>query len=198
MRVLFGLGLALAAGACAAAYSAQDKVAPDPGEGAALGREVEAPLIDTSGQRIGQARLKQGPKGVLVTIEVSPGRLPVGWHGLHFHLRGDCSDPDKGFVASGAHVGHGAGMSHGLLHPSGPESGDLPNIFMPETSGPMAWEVYSDMVTLAPAARGGLAALLGPSGSALVIHANRDDHATQPIGGAGPRIACAVVSPAKP
>jgi Cu-Zn family superoxide dismutase len=26
-----------------------------------------------------------------------------------------------------------------------------------------------------------------------VIHINRDDHITQPIGGAGPRIACGVV-----
>ena len=31
-------------------------------------------------------------------------------------------------------------------------------------------------------------------GLALVIHANADDHTTQPIGGAGDRIACAVLS----
>jgi Cu-Zn family superoxide dismutase len=30
-------------------------------------------------------------------------------------------------------------------------------------------------------------------GSALVIHANPDDHMTQPIGGSGPRVACAVI-----
>ena len=28
-------------------------------------------------------------------------------------------------------------------------------------------------------------------GSAVIIHANADDHLTQPIGGAGPRVACA-------
>ena len=30
-------------------------------------------------------------------------------------------------------------------------------------------------------------------GSALIIHANEDDHTSQPIGGAGPRIGCAVI-----
>ena len=35
--------------------------------------------------------------------------------------------------------------------------------------------------------------LLDADGSALVIHANADDHASQPIGGAGDRVACAVI-----
>ena len=38
----------------------------------------------------------------------------------------------------------------------------------------------------------GEAALLDADGTALVIHAEPDDHLTQPIGGSGPRIACAV------
>ena len=36
-------------------------------------------------------------------------------------------------------------------------------------------------------------ALLDDDGSALVIHAQQDDHITQPIGGAGGRVACAVL-----
>jgi Cu-Zn family superoxide dismutase len=38
-----------------------------------------------------------------------------------------------------------------------------------------------------------LAALRDADGSAVVIHANPDDHMAQPIGGAGPRVACAVI-----
>jgi Cu-Zn family superoxide dismutase len=35
--------------------------------------------------------------------------------------------------------------------------------------------------------------LLDADGSALVIHAKADDYASQPIGGAGDRVACAVI-----
>ena len=38
------------------------------------------------------------------------------------------------------------------------------------------------------------AALVDKDGSALVIHANPDDYKTQPIGGAGARIACGAIS----
>ena len=38
--------------------------------------------------------------------------------------------------------------------------------------------------------------LLDADGSALVIHASPDDHITQPIGGAGARVGCAVIRPA--
>jgi Cu-Zn family superoxide dismutase len=31
-------------------------------------------------------------------------------------------------------------------------------------------------------------------GSAIVIHANADDHTTQPIGGAGDRVACGILA----
>ncbi len=36
-------------------------------------------------------------------------------------------------------------------------------------------------------------ALMDADGSAVVIHANPDDHKSQPIGGAGDRVACAVI-----
>lgn len=35
--------------------------------------------------------------------------------------------------------------------------------------------------------------MLGEEGTALVIHENPDDHMSQPIGGAGDRVACGVV-----
>jgi superoxide dismutase, Cu-Zn family len=40
---------------------------------------------------------------------------------------------------------------------------------------------------------GGKMSLKDADGSSLVIHANADDGLTQPIGGAGDRVACAVI-----
>jgi Cu-Zn family superoxide dismutase len=37
--------------------------------------------------------------------------------------------------------------------------------------------------------------LLDADGSALMIHAGPDDQVTQPIGGAGARVACAALTP---
>ena len=43
-------------------------------------------------------------------------------------------------------------------------------------------------------AGGEMPALLDEDGSAVIIHENPDDHMTQPIGGAGGRIGCGIVS----
>jgi Cu-Zn family superoxide dismutase len=40
---------------------------------------------------------------------------------------------------------------------------------------------------------GGRPALLDADGSSIVVHASPDDYKTQPIGGAGARVACGVV-----
>ena len=45
-------------------------------------------------------------------------------------------------------------------------------------------------------AGGAQPALLDEDGSAVIIHENPDDHITQPIGGAGGRVACGVVKEA--
>ena len=52
-------------------------------------------------------------------------------------------------------------------------------------------EVFTPFVSLA--AGGDKPGLLDADGSALVIHARADDYASQPIGGAGDRVACAVI-----
>jgi len=141
---------------------------------------VSAELKNSTGQTVGAVTLTEAPKGVLMRIEAKG--LSPGWHGLHFHEKGDCSKSD--FTSAGAHVhGTGAGV-HGLLNPGGNESGDLPNLHA-GADGEASAEVFTTLTTLG--------ALRDADGSAVVIHANPDDHTAQPIGGAGPRVACAVV-----
>jgi Cu-Zn family superoxide dismutase len=79
---------------------------------------------------------------------------------------------------------------HGLLNPNANDSGDLPNIFA-DSAGSATAEIYSTLVSF----QGGSTtpSLLDTDGSAVVIHANADDHTSQPIGGAGGRVACAVI-----
>ena len=141
---------------------------------------LSADLKNSLGQTVGAVVLTAAPKGVLMKVEVKG--LSPGWHGLHFHEKGDCSKSD--FTSAGAHTHGAAPAVHGLLNPGASESGDLPNIHA-GADGAAAAEVFTSLTTLA--------ALRDADGSAVVIHANPDDHAAQPIGGAGPRVACAVV-----
>lgn len=144
-------------------------------------------LKNASGAVIGSANLTEAPKGVLMKIELK-GAAP-GWHGLHFHEKGDCSKAD--FTSAGGHVHGGPTMVHGLLNPDANEAGDLPNLFV-AADGSANAEIFTSFVSLSGA--GGRQALIDSDGSAIVIHANADDHKTQPIGGAGARIACGVIA----
>lgn len=148
-------------------------------------------IVASDGRPIGQAQFLEAPRGVMIRLEFQAGALPTGWHGLHLHQIGNCSDFALGFQSSGAHLGHGESVQHGLLNPAGPEAGDLPNLFA-TPAGPFAAEFYSSAITLTGA--GGRTNLLDGDGSALVIHAAPDDQTTQPIGGAGARLACAALT----
>jgi len=130
----------------------------------------------------------------LIKLEFSDHALASGWHGLHLHEHGDCSDFAAGFHAAGGHIGMGPGVEHGLMNPAGPEAGDLPNLYVPP-EGAFGAELFTDRVTLSPLPMRHRAQLLDGDGAALIIHANRDDEMTQPIGGAGARIACGALTP---
>jgi len=185
----------VALAACAPASGPVDTPAA-PGASPALGASVESRIVNAAGAQVGFARFREGPAGVLITLEFNPRALTPGWHGAHLHENGDCADFAAGFKASGAHMKHGMeGEVHGLLNPEGPEAGDLANIFVADTDGPFAAELYTTMVTLASDAHEGRRPLLGAQGAALILHANADDHASQPLGGAGDRVACAVIKP---
>lgn len=142
-----------------------------------------AEMIDTSGAVIGKATFEQTPHGVLMNVEVAG--LPPGAHGIHLHAVGACT-PD--FKAATGHI-NPDGVPHGLRHPDGPDHGDLPNLFV-GADGSARAEFFTVLVTVSG---GRMPALLDEDGSTVIIHENPDDHLTQPIGGAGGRIACGII-----
>ncbi|WP_298918950.1 superoxide dismutase family protein [uncultured Algimonas sp.] len=150
--------------------------------------DASAAVIDRNGNVIGSALLYQGSDGVVMRLSVS-GVAP-GVHGMHFHAKGTCEDPQDGFKATGGHV-MPFGKPHGYMHPDGPHAGNLPNLIV-AADGTTTVELYTGLVSLSD----GPAALLDADGSTLIIHENEDDHLTQPIGGAGGRIACGVIDAA--
>lgn len=150
------------------------------------GSKAQAELINASGDVIGMATLLQAPTGVLLHVRVTG--LTPGKHGLHLHSHGDCL-PETGFKSAKGHVGKVEG-AHGLLNPKGPEPGDLPNIFV-GADGVGEMEAFSTLVSL----EGGEHPLIDADGSTFIIHENADDHLTQPIGGAGARVACGTIKP---
>lgn len=144
---------------------------------------VRSDLKDPAGNVLGTVAVTPAPKGVLLRIEAKG--LPAGWHGVHFHEKGDCSDPK--FANAGGHVHQGDKALHGLLNAAANDAGDLPNIFV-GADGSVTVELYSTLTSLS-----GKPPRLGDAdGFAVMIHANADDYTSQPIGGAGARIACAV------
>lgn len=146
-------------------------------------------FIKTDRASIGRVVLNESENGISVTIDAEG--ISPGFHGMHFHVKGDCSD--EAFKNSGGHI-NPSGKEHGLKNPNGPDNADLPNLEV-NAEGIARQTVFTDRLSFNGA--GDRPALFDEDGSALVIHANEDDQMTQPIGGAGPRIACAVIQRAK-
>lgn len=152
-----------------------------------IGEHAYSDIINNNGKSIGKATYTQGAEGVLIDIQVA--NLPAGKHGMHFHTVGTCEDI-KGFKKSKGHI-MPSNRPHGFLNADGgPHEGNLPNLIVAK-DGTVHVELYTEMVSISGA--NGAPALLDYDGSALIIHANPDDHTTQPIGGSGARIACGVV-----
>lgn len=168
------LALAAALGLAGAGARAQDK-AP---------ATYQADVIGANGRPIGRILIRDGTNALILRLAIEAGGLAPGWHGLHLHAVGDCSDPGA-FERSGPILNHD-GNRHGLLNPEGPNEGDLPNV-LANADGSVNAEVSSDTPL------NGEGSLRDSNGSALIVHAGEDDHVSQPIGNAGARVACAVI-----
>jgi len=139
-----------------------------------------ATLMKAGGGSAGTVTVTAAPKGVLLKVDASG--LTPGWHAIHLHEKGDCSD--AAFKSAGAHVHAATPAVHGLLNAQANDMGDLPNLYV-GADGTVKAEMFTSLVTLP--------ALLDADGSSIVIHAKPDDYLSQPIGGAGDRVACGVI-----
>ena len=152
-----------------------------------VGATASAPLINATGGSAGTATFRQGSTGVLIRVEATG--LTPGWHGLHLHAVGQCEAP---FQSAGSHIQHaGQTAPHGYLNAEGPDSGDLPNLYVGADGRGFA-EVFTAAASLNEGGPGEY--LMDADGSSILIHANADDHSSQPIGGAGDRVACGIVA----
>ncbi len=139
-----------------------------------------ADLNPTQGSSVhGKISFVKGANGIRVVGDVTG--LSPGKHGFHIHEAGDCSAPD----ASSA-KGHFNPYSapHGDVNAGQRHVGDLGNLEA-DASGKAHVDFSDVRITF-----DGLSSILG---KAVIVHANPDDLVSQPVGNAGPRVACGVI-----
>ena len=145
---------------------------------------AKAELKDAKAQDVGVASFTQTPAGVLIRLSVRS--MPGGEHAFHIHAVGKCEPPD--FASAGGHF-NPTNTHHGIM--SGPgHAGDMPNLHIP-ADGSLDIEVLNTAVTLD---KDWPNSVFHPGGTAIVIHAGKDDYTSDPAGNAGGRIVCGVVA----
>ena len=200
--VLAALGVVLLASGCGGAEEGPAETAgqavPAADAGSAGGAELTARLLDPGGAEVGTVTLAEEGSGTRVTVRADG--LPPGFHAFHVHAVGLC-EPDSpspkdpsmtgDFLSAGGHLGAGE-SDHGE------HAGDLPSLYVGE-SGTGELSAVTDGLTVAD--------LTDDDGSAVMVHAGRDnfanvperyapggpDQMTRDTGDAGGRIACGTV-----
>jgi Cu-Zn family superoxide dismutase len=149
------------------------------------GPSANATLAPTRGSSTaGTVRFVQKGDRVEVSGEIH-GLKPNSEHAFHVHEKGDCSSGDG--MSAGGHF-NPAGQPHGRYDAPMHHVGDLPSL-QADASGNVKFKFESPSIRVGS----------GPDdivGKGLIVHRDPDDYVTQPTGNAGPRLACAVITPA--
>lgn len=148
------------------------------------GAAARADLKDKDGKIVATALLREGPRGVTVSLEATG--LTPGLHAVHIHAVGRCDGP--AFTSAAGHF-NPLQKQHGHKNRDGAHAGDLPNMLAAK-DGSGRFEVLTDAFTLAS----GPTSLFDVDGSAIIIHAAADDYLSDPAGNAGDRVACGVIT----
>jgi superoxide dismutase, Cu-Zn family len=170
---------------------------PAEGEPKESKRAINVKLYNAEGDRVGRAKLKPSGEGE-TRVQARIADAAPGFHGFHIHAVGLCEPdaPDGPFTTAGGHLAEG-GQSHGA------HVGDMPSLLVLE-DGTAALEFVTDRFEPAD--------LRDADGSAVMIHAGRDNFANIPTryvstvsgqpgpdadtlatGDAGARYACGVI-----
>lgn len=145
---------------------------------------AEAKLVAGDGAARGQAMLTQAADGLHVRVKATG--LTPGAHAVHVHMTGACTLPD--FASAGGHW-NPTGRQHGKDNPQGMHMGDMPNLLAgSDGNGEIEYVIPGGMIS------GGAMPLLDADGAAVVVHAQADDHKSDPAGNAGGRVLCGPVT----
>ena len=120
-------------------------------------------------------------RGIVSVNGTITGLKPNAPHAFHVHEKGDCSKPD--FTSAGSHY-NPTNQPHGAWDGAKHHVGDMPQL-MADASGTAQVSFNSESLKLR-----------GPDsiiGKAVIVHRDRDDVNAQPVGNAGPRLACGVI-----
>ncbi len=149
-------------------------------------KPVVVKMMDGKGQSVGTATISAKKSGQGVDIKLDLHGLPPGEHALHIHGTAKCEGP--AFTTAGGHFNPDM-KQHGKDNPKGAHAGDMNN-FIVKPNGTAKATVTDERVTMGTDNH----SIFSNGGTALMIHADKDDYKTDPTGNAGARIACGLIT----